>query len=131
MVEAKERTAEGGQGETFYSPRRVASWVLRWRELIELAQPTAGAICYDARLSQQTPGRKPSNPARYLEIMADLERAWASLRIWSIEWNVVKTLMDGFPLREFEARYRLSHGTAKEAQERACQMMAEKLGWRG
>ena len=117
--------------ETYYTPRRVADWLSRWDELRELAVPTAQAVRYDGDLSQHTPGRKPSNSTRYIEIMADIERAWIGLRIWSIEWNVVKTLMDGYPLREFEAQYRLRHGTAREAMDTACQKMAEHLGWRG
>lgn len=135
MVEVdatKQRQATAGPGETYYSPRTVAGWLLRWRELVELAQPTAGAVCYDARLSQQTPGRWPANPARYLEIMADIERAWVHLKgRWSLESLVVEYTMQGYELRTIEDHLRIRHGTAKPAFRRACRSMAETLGWVG
>lgn len=120
----------GVDAETWYSPGRVAGYLERWAELRELACPTAQAVRYDGNLSQHTPGRKPPDATRYVEIMADIERAWCQLPIWSIEWNAVKCLMDGHPLREMEVCYRLRHGTAYEAFRTATRTMAEYLGWR-
>lgn len=113
-----------------YSPSRIDGWLSRWAELRELAYPSAPAVRYDARLFQPTPGRKLGDCTRYVDIMADIERAWAALTIWSIEWNTVKTLMDGYPLRQMAMTYRLHADTVYDAYHRATKRMAERLGWR-
>ncbi len=115
--------------ETYYSPGRVAYWLEHWQELRELAERTPGAV-----VPHETPvsrGYRPSDPLRYADIQADIERAWAHLPIWSIEWNAVKSVMDGYTLREMDATYRLRHGSFAAAYQRAVREMARHLGWSG
>ena len=130
MVEERE-AYETQEGESYYTPDRVDYWLCHWRELLQLAMPTAPAVRYDATLAQHTPGRRPADPTRYVDVVADLERAWVSLGCLSLEFKAVECTMQGWPLREIERIYRLRHGTAYEAYERAKERMARHLGWRG
>jgi len=128
MVEAQERTGE--ERERYYTPERIGYWLYRWGELIELARRTPGSVRYGDAPEQHQPGRRPSDPMHYLDIQIDIEKAWASLPIWSFEWNAVKTIMDGYPLREMEKMYRLQHGAVRAALDRAIAAMAAYLAGR-
>jgi|GEM_PF-4826080 len=116
--------------EGYYTPERIAYWLEHWSELREFAIRTPGSIVPVSSPSVPR-GCRRSDPLRYCDIMADIEGAWVRLPIWSIEWNAVKAVMDGYPLREFEVTYRLRHGTALAAYQRAVQRMARYLGWPG
>lgn len=126
--ESRQSANMAAEPETYYTPERVGYWLEHWQELRELALRTPGVI-----LPCEGPmkrGYRRSDPLHHADIQADIERAWASLPIWSIEWNAVKSVMDGYTLREMDATYRLRHGSFAAAYQRAVREMARHLGWR-
>jgi hypothetical protein len=104
-------------------------WVMRWRELVELALPTAGAIRYDAEAFCRSMGIHDC--FAFCDVLADIERAWVHLRgRWSLESLVIEYTMQGYELRTIEDCLRIRHGSARPAFQRACTTMAMHLGWR-
>jgi hypothetical protein len=117
--------------ETYYTPRRVRYWIERWKELQELACPTAGAIRYD-KIGSLPEGMRMSDPTRYVDVVADIERAWIHLGgRWSLQVQMVERYMQGYDLGAIAGWLRVRPIDADEATERACRLMAEYLGWRG
>jgi hypothetical protein len=114
----------------YYTPGRVAYWLESWRSLQELALPTAPAITYD-RVSQVPEGMRLSDPTKYTDVLVDLERAWINLGHRHGELvTVTEYAMQGRHMREIEDSLRIRHGLGEELFRRACERMAEHLGWR-
>jgi len=114
----------------YYTPDRIEYWLEHWRELEQLA-----TCSYPAGVPSAVPpgryGYRLSDPLRFADVMADIERAWASLGWLSLDYKVVEAVMRGYLLREVERVYHLRHGTATEAYQCAIKRMARYLGWEG
>jgi hypothetical protein len=119
------------EAERYYSPSRIRYWWEHWKELKELAVPTAGAIRYD-RVSKVPEGVRLSDPLRYSDVLLDLERAHVELGgHWSIEWQIVQWARRGWDLAAIAGELRVSVKEADCAFDRATAAMAETLGWKG
>jgi hypothetical protein len=116
--------------EHYYTPGRIGYWLSRWHELELLAARAPGSPT--PSLTPRSPGGyRPSDPLRYCDIEADITRAWVSLGYLSLEYRCVGAVMQGFILREVERTFRLRHGAAVDAYQRALKRMAQYLGWTG
>lgn len=98
--------AESIQPDAYYTPGRISRWLLRWEELLTLAEcPKTSA---HLQTTECTPGHSCSygspvgirdskghhhDQLKYADILADLERAHARLRFMSLGWSVVDLRM--------------------------------------
>ena len=115
----------------YYSPARVRYWLEHWRELLELAAPTAPAIRYD-KIGTMPDGMRLSDPTRWTDVAADIEREWAHLHgPWSAEFLVVEWLMRGEDLVSFARGLRIQLAVADRALWDASEFIARRLGWEG
>lgn len=89
---------DSGELETYYTPRRVGYWLCHWRELCELAVPTAGAIRYDRPSISLPEGIKPRDGMHFADIQVDIERAYSRLHPWSLEHQMAEWTMKGYEI---------------------------------
>lgn len=151
-----------GDGDTYYSPARLDGILRRWPEWLALAETPRSARHLNDPACQ--PGRACSYGApvgirdskghhhdqlRGADVVADVERAWGSLRYGSLEWQVINYRLMAL------ARKRWRHPNSGEwqhdesrslsdiartlgrryqdvldANKAALRQMAEFLGWR-
>ncbi len=123
MVETAQR-----EGETYYTPERIGYWLEHWQELRELSIRTPGAIL-PASSPSAPRGSRRSDPLRYCDIMADIERAALGLPRWSLEFQVVEWSMRDYDLAEIAGGLHVSYGAAYRALGDASEAMARRLGW--
>ena len=89
-----------------YNPDTVDRWLRRWDELIALSesprsarhlqdpQCSTGHSCsYGSPVGIRAARGMHGDPNRYSDILADLEKAWSSLRFNSLGWRVVDMRM--------------------------------------
>jgi hypothetical protein len=131
VVEAKERGAEAGQADSYYSPSRIADWLGRWSELVEMAQQTPGST---SRIDP-TPGRPrgsyvlpPSMGPNC--VLADIQQAWDSLGPTSNGYKLVYLVMQGYPTPAAADLLRIHRPVAYGIYWDAVREMARHLGWR-
>jgi hypothetical protein len=145
--------------ESYYTPERVTYWLLRWDELLSLAETPKtsrhlrspgcrpGASCsYGALTGIRDIRGGRSDQLAYADIVSDIERAHASLGFGSLRWRVVDCRMRrlGTPhpadtrlgpgegsvaLRDIARSLRMRYETVKDAYDGATRSMAEHLGW--
>jgi hypothetical protein len=131
MVEAKERQAEAGQADSYYSPSRIADWLGRWSELVEMAQQTHGST---SRIDP-TPGRPRGSyivpPSfRLANVLADIETAWNALGPETDGYKLVYLVMQGYPTPAAADLLRIHRPVAYGIYWDAVREMARHLGWR-
>lgn len=116
-------------GFRYYTPSRVGYWLDHWRELTELAMPAPAGIRYD-KVGSIPHGSRPADPMRWVDVIADIERAWAHLgNRWSAAFLVVEYTILGYHIREIEDTLHMRHGSGSLILEDACRQMARYLGW--
>lgn len=94
------------QEASFYNPDVIDRWLRRFAELEALAesprsarhlqdpQCSSGRACsYGSPIGIRSVKGLHGDPNRYSDILADLEKAWASLRYNSLPWRVVSYRM--------------------------------------
>lgn len=131
MVEAKERQAEAGRGDSYYSPSRIADWLSRWRELTEMANPTPGST---SRIDP-TPGRPHGSyvmppSLKFATIKADIEAAWNALGPQTNGYKLIYLVMQGYPIMTAGDMLRIRRRDSFGLYWNAVRVMAEYLGWR-
>ena len=119
-----------GEPETYYTPARVGWWLCHWRELLELAVPTAGAIRYDRPSICVPEGMKPRDAMHYTDVMLDIEGAFVQLRRWSLERQMAEWTMAGYEIETIADLMRVPREDAREAAEGVRHSIARILGWR-
>ena len=126
MVEGQQRIRPA---ETYYTPGRVRHHLEHWGELLELAAPTAPGVRYD-KVGTIPDGMRLSDPTRWTDVVADIEREWAHLPgPWSVEFLVVEWLMRGEDLVSIARGLRIHLAAADRALWDASEFIARRLGW--
>jgi hypothetical protein len=131
VVDAQERAAEVGQADSYYSPSRIADWLGRWSELVEMAQQTPGST---SRIDP-TPGRPRHSfrlppSLKLVGVKADIETAWNSLGPRTDGYKLVYLVMQGYPTPAAADLLRIHRPVAYGIYWDAVREMARHLGWR-
>lgn len=118
-----------------YTPARIRRILYRWPEYLALAETPASAagLTVDGPTPESPRIRQighHSDPLAWANLIADVERAWTSLALHSIEWRAVEMLMQGKRLDTFARVMHLDLREVEEGLDRATEAMALTLGYR-